>query len=146
MKYSILIIFGFIILINSGCKKSYVGDTYDFSNSLAPYVELASKSPVKAKQGTVIKVTVQMKTALTEDVTVSYAITSVGSTPINGTVIILRNTVKAIGSITLPGGIVTTGSTLAAQLALTGATKGNNNLRVGSIVPTSEIINITITP
>lgn len=146
MKNIILFIITSFIITLSSCKKSYVGDTYDFTNTLAPYVELASKSDIKAKQGSVIKETVQMKTALTEDVTVNYSITPAGSTPISGTIVLLRNTVKTIASITLPNGIVTPGSTVAATLTLTGATKGTDILRVGSIAPASEVVNVIITP
>lgn len=138
--------FAFILITANGCKKSYVGDTYDFTNTIATYVELASKMDITAKQGSVIKVTTQMKTALAEDVIVSYTITPTGGAPIIGTAIILRNTVKTIVSITLPSGIVAPGATLMAQLVLTGAKKGTEVLRIGSIAPTSEMVNITITP
>lgn len=146
MKNIALSIFTFLIICNIGCKKSYVGDTYDFTNSTAPYVELASKRAITAKQGATVKVTMQMKTALTEDVTVSYAITPAGAAPIAGTVVILRNTVKTIALITLPSGVVAPGSTLMAPLTLTSAKKGSDVLRIGSITPTSEVVNITITP
>jgi hypothetical protein len=146
MKNICLLITICFIITFSSCKKSYVGDTYDFTNTLAPYVELASKGGITAAQGSVIKITVQMKTALTEDVTVNYSITGAGSAPINGTVVVLRNTVKTIAPITLPTGIVAPGSTVAAKLILTGAIKGSDVLRIGSIVPTTEVINLTITP
>lgn len=146
MKNIFLLIVASLIIITSSCKKSYVGDTYDFTNTLAPYVEFASKADVKAQQGSVINETIQMKTALTEDVTVAYSITPAGGTPITGTIVVLRNTVKTIAPITLPSGIVTPGSTVSAKLMLTGATKGTNVLRVGSIAPTSEVVNLTITP
>ena len=146
MKNISLLIFALILITANGCKKSYIGDTYDFTNTTATYVELASKKDITAMQGSVIKVTTQMKTALTEDVTVSYTITLTSGAPITGTAIILRNTVKTVVSITLPSGIVAPGSTMMAQLMLTGAKKGTEVLRIGSIVPTSEVINITITP
>ncbi len=146
MKNIILSIFALFIVTIFGCKKSYMGDTYDFTNTIPAYVELASKKDITAQQGSVIKVTVQMKTALTEDVVVNYTITPAGSTPINGTVIIVRNTVKTIASITLPTGIVGPGSTVKAQLSIIGAKKGADVLRVGSLAPTSEIVNIIITP
>ena len=146
MKNISLSIFALLFITITGCKKSYVGDTYDFTKTTSTYVEFASKMDITAMQGSVIKVTVQMKTALTEDVTVSYTITPAGGSPITGTAIILRNTVKTTVSITLPSGIVAPGSTTMAQLVLTGAKRGTEVLRIGSIEPTSEVINITITP
>ena len=146
MKNISLSIFVLLLITTFGCKKSYVGDTYDFTKTTSTYVEFASKMDITAMQGSVIKVTVQMKTALTEDVTVSYTITPAGGAPITGIAIILRNTVKTAVSITLPSGIVAPGSTTMAQLVLTGAKRGTEVLRIGSIVPTSEVINITITP
>lgn len=146
MKNISLSIFALLLITTIGCKKSYVGDTYDFTNTTSTYVEFASKMDITAMQGSVINVTAQMKTALTEDVTVSYTITPTGGSPITGTAIILRNTVKTVVSITLPSGIVAAGSTIMAQLILTGAKRGTEVLRIGSIVPTSEVINITITP
>ena len=146
MKNFSLSIFALILITAIGCKKSYVGDTFDFTNTTATYVELASKKDITAKQGSVIKVTTQMKTALSEDVTVSYTLTPTGGAPITGTAIILRNTVKTVVSITLPSGIVAPGSTTMAQLVLTGAKRGTEVLRIGSITPTSEVVNITITP
>lgn len=146
MKNISLSIFALLFITITGCKKSYVGDTYDFTKTTSTYVEFASKMDITAMQGSVIKVTVQMKTALTEDVTVSYTITPAGGSPITGTAIILRNTVKTTVSITLPSGIVAPGSTTMAQLVLTGAKRGTEVLRIGSIEPTSEVVNITITP
>lgn len=146
MKNISLSIFALLFITITGCKKSYVGDTYDFTKTTSTYVEFASKMDITAMQGSVIKVTVQMKTALTEDVTVSYTITTAGGSPITGTAIILRNTVKTTVSITLPSGIVAPGSTTMAQLVLTGAKRGTEVLRIGSIEPTSEVVNITITP
>jgi len=144
MKNIGIFIIACLALTTVGCKKSYVGDTYDFSNSLPSYAEFASKTALTAKQGASINVVVQMKTALTEDVTVNYEITGTTAV-ITGSAVILRNTVKVTKAIVLPTGIVATGS-VVAQIKMLSATKGTVILRVGQIAPTSEVIKLTINP
>ena len=129
-----------------GCKKSYPGDTYDFTNSKAAYVEFpAPKKAIVATQGSTLSVVVQMRTALTEDVSANYSITGTTAV-IAGTIVIPRNTVKATGSIVLPTGIVAAGSTVKAQLKLVSANKGADILRVGFNDPSTEVIALTINP
>jgi hypothetical protein len=133
-------------LLSVGCKKSYQGDTYDFTNSKAAYVEFpAPKKAIVATQGSAISVVVQMRYALTEDVSANYSITGTTAV-ITGTITIPRNTVKVTGSILLPSGIATAGTPVKAQLKLVSANKGAEILRVGFNDPSMEVIALTINP
>src|SRR4051812_8728903 len=98
MKNIALVLFAFIALMTMGCEKDYQGDSYDFSDAKAPYVEFASKKAITATQGTTISPVVQMRTALTEDVTVNYTL-SINTTIIPGSVTIARNSLKATAPI-----------------------------------------------
>lgn len=145
MKNIALYLFAFIILTVVSCKKDYKGDTYDFSDSKAAYVEFSSKDSATVVQGTTFTTVVQMRTALTENVTVNYTITGTTAT-ISGSFIILRNTVKVTGSITLPAGIVAPGTVVLAQLKLVSAFKGTEPLRIGFNGASTEVIALTINP
>lgn len=146
MKNINLTICAFILLSFSSCTKDYVGDTYDFSNSLPAYVEIATKTAKTLKQGTALSVSVQMRTALTDDVTVTYQITGTTAT-IQGTIVIPRNTVKATASVTLPTGIVVAPATsVSAQFKIVSAIRGTTeNLRIGFNGAATEVIPLTIT-
>jgi hypothetical protein len=151
MKNISLIIFAFFALVFSSCTKDYVGDTYDFSNSLSAYVEFSPSTPrpiatKTVKQGTSFAVTVQLRTALSEDVTVGYQVTGTTAT-IQGTIVILRNTTKTTANITLPTGIVVAPAvSVSAQLKLVSAVKGTDVLRIGFKNPGTEVIPLIITP
>lgn len=145
MKNLSIIIVALLLLGISSCSKKYAGDSFDTSTSLPPYVEFTSKAAKTVQQGQSITVPVQMKTALTEDVTVTYQITGISPTK-TGTIVIPRNTVKATATITIPTGIVAApGTSVAAQLKLVSAVRGTEALRVGYKDPSSEVINLKIT-
>jgi hypothetical protein len=145
MKNIALYLFAIVTLTIAGCKKDYPGDTYNFTDSKAAYVEFSPKTAKTVVQGTTFTTVVQMRTALTEDVSVNYAITGTTAT-ITGTIIIPRNTVKVTGSITLPNGIVAPGTVVQGQLKLVSALKGTDVLRIGFNGASTEVIALTIKP
>ena len=145
MKNIALILIAVVGLTLGSCNKSYPGDTYDFTNTTAQFVEFAPKDDITANQGSSFIATVRMRTALTEDVTVKYQITGTSAT-ITGNIVIVRNTVKTAASIMLPSGIVAPGSMVQAQLMLVSAAKGTSTLKVGANGAAGEVIAVTIMP
>ncbi|HEY8690269.1 MAG TPA: hypothetical protein VIM07_13620 [Chitinophagaceae bacterium] len=146
MKNNYLSLFVFIIVGFTSCSKEYTGDSFDTSTSLAPYVEIATKTAQTVKQGASFSVSVQMRTALTENVTVNYTVTGTSAT-IQGSIVIPRNTLKATSIVTIPTGVVVAPATsVVAQFKIVSAIRGSESLRIGYKDPTKEVITITITP
>lgn len=101
LKYCL---FSLSILTIASCEKDYAGDSYDFSNSVAPYVELASKSTLSVKEGVASNIAVQVRTAFQEDVTVGYQIT--GGYTASGNITLPRNTRSVNFALNVPVGTV----------------------------------------
>lgn len=97
------------------CNKDYAGDSYDFSSSTNPYVQL---KVTKITATTTIPVTVRVRTAISSAATVvNYQLA--GAMTSTGSITIDRNKTEGTVNIAVPTGTVTAGST--ATITLTGA-------------------------
>ena len=131
----------------AGCKKDYQGDTYNFDNSLPPYVTLSSLSAKTVVQGKSAAFTFQMRTALQQSVTVTYSISGAVSMP-NQTVLIDRDKTSAVATVNIPNNIITTpGTTATATLTLVKAvTADGTPLTIGQKnTPATQVVTIKIT-
>jgi hypothetical protein len=129
----------------TSCKKDYQEDTYNFYNSLAPYVELKSKTAITVTEGGSIKITAQMRTALQEPVDVNYTIT--GGFTNSGTIRINRNTTEGFVTIPVPVGTVPgtqTSTTAEVKLTTAKTTASNGALTVGRTGTEKEKVAVTI--
>lgn len=146
---NIAIILGLATATLLACEKE-VGDTYDFSNSMAPYVELNTTvkgKTISVKEGKKFKVPLLIRTSMQENIDVNYAIT--GALAQQGTLRINRNAVSNASnadSILVPVGTVPTGSTTAtATLTLVSAKDASNDtLMVGRLGKALEFMKLTI--
>lgn len=136
--------FSLSILTLASCEKDYEGDSYDFSNSVAPYVELSAKTAVTVTEGSALTSVFQVRTALQEDVTVGYQIT--GGYTTSGNVVIPRNSRSGNLSVTIPVGTVPVGSTsVAAVLKIVSVTRPSGGaIIVGRLGADLEKRNVTI--
>jgi hypothetical protein len=140
-------IFLFLTLALSmvACKKSYTGDTYNFENTLPPYVELEGEKNVEVSEGNMLTVTVVMRVAQQQDVQVNYAVT--GTLNKQGTITIKRNTLKASANVAIPAGTLpATATSGKANLQITGATTtaSNTALTIGRFGSENEKLDVTI--
>lgn len=132
------------------CKKAASpGDNYDFSNPLPPYAEFKSLAGVSVKlaadkitPGTA-KVAFILRTALQQDVTVTYSVSG-AITAANQTIIIPKNTVSSLDAsinvpaLTAPGtAVVTLDKVVAADGSVLAIGKDN--------IATKQKVTITIT-
>jgi len=133
----IFIILGITVTFLAACERDDVGDTYDFSTSLPPNVELNSTvrgKTISVKEGKKFKVPVILRTSMQQAVSVNYSIT--GAFTQQGVLQIDRNTVTNTSkgdSILVPVGTVPVGSTTAtATLRIVSAKNAaNDTLAVG---------------
>ncbi|MEJ2883858.1 hypothetical protein [Pedobacter sp. GR22-6] len=126
------------------CEKKGPGDNYDFSNSLPAYVEITTKTNLGVVQGNSATIALRLKTAVQQDVVVSYSVTGAFST--TGTVTIPRDGLTANAVVAVPAGIVPAASASAtAVFKITGAKKGTEDLSIGALGANSnEIRNIVV--
>lgn len=144
----ILAILSMSIICLQACNKDDLGTAgLDFSNSLPPYVELASTSAKTVKQGASTTVTFQMRTAFQQAVTVYYNITGdVNLT--NQTAVIDRNKLTTVATINIPANVIVSPNTPAtATLTLVKATTADGTaLTIGQKnTPANQKITINIT-
>jgi hypothetical protein len=140
-KTLIYILFATLSIVIVSCKKTSPGDNYDFSNSLPPYVTLSSKSISVSSGTSSAKVSFNMRTALEQDVTITYNLTGIVNAN-NQTLVIPKETTIASASIARPTTGATTGTaTLTVVKAVkvdgTALTIGQNN------VASSQVATIT---
>lgn len=125
-KYFYLLI---ILLGMISCSKDYQGDSFDFSNTTNPYIELkAAKIAVSApaSRDTTFSITVRLRTAIaTAPTTVNYQLS--GALSGTGSVVIERNKIEGTKvGIIVPAGVLPVGATSAtATVTLTSATNPN---------------------
>lgn len=125
-KYFYLLI---ILLGMISCSKDYQGDSFDFSNTTNPYIELkAVKIAVSApaNRDTTFSITVRLRTAIaTAPTTVNYQLS--GALSGTGSVVIERNKIEGTkAGIIVPAGVLPVGVTSAtATVTLTSATNPN---------------------
>jgi hypothetical protein len=141
-KYLLTLLLISGILLGS-CKK-YEEEKPDFSKSQPPYVTLKSTAAKTVKQGAALKFNVLVRTALQEDVTVSYDIS--GGFTKTGTFIVPRNTTDAPISIDIPAGTVPSGGvSLSGTFKILSATRPGGSLTVGRIDPAKEKFTVKVT-
>ena len=140
----------FILTVIQSCDKhESLGDNYDLSNTLTPYVALSSTSAKTVKQGASTTFTFQLRTALQQKVTVYYDVTGGGVNLTNQTVVIDRDKTSAVATVNIPANVIVAPATSAtATLTLVKAVADNGTLlTIGSKNnPTTQkvIINITL--
>jgi hypothetical protein len=144
------VILSIFILSLQACNKEDAATAgFDFSNTLPPYVELASTAAKTVKQGSSTTVTFQMRTAFQQAVTVYYDVTGGGVNLTNQSVVIERNKLNAATTINIPAGVITAPNTSAtATLTLVKAvTAGGTQLTIGQKnSPATQKVTLNITP
>ena len=133
-KYFYLLI---ILLGMISCSKDYQGDSFDFSNSTNPYIELkvvkiAVSAP--ATKDTTFSITVRLRTAIAvAPTTVNYQLS--GALSGSGSIVIDRNKIEGTKTgIIVPAGVIPSGSPSAtATVTLTSATNPNVTFDLGRI-------------
>lgn len=138
-------VFSFVILALASCEKDYPGDSYDFSASVAPFVELAAKTTATVKQGANHTSVVQIRTAFQEDLTVGYQIT--GDYTASGTVVLPRNSRTVNLVIAIPAGLVVDPAvSISSVLKIVSATRASGEpVIIGRLGADLEKRNLTIT-
>ncbi|MBO9683124.1 MAG: hypothetical protein J7502_10740 [Flavisolibacter sp.] len=130
------------------CDKKDAGTKgFDFSNTIAPYVALSSTSAKTVKQDTSIKFTFQMRTALQENVTVTYNVTGAVNLS-NQTVVIERNKTSAVATVSIPANTITPPNTTAQAVlqVVKAVTASGRQLTLGQKnTPDKEKVTINIT-
>jgi len=145
-KYFYLLI---VLLGMISCSKDYQGDSFDFSNSTNPYIDLkvvkiAVSAP--AARDTTFSITVRLRTAISSaPTTVNYQLS--GALTGSGSVVIDRNKTEGTKSgIIVPAGVIPSGSASAtATVTLTSATNPNVKFDLGR-VGTGNTATVTIKP
>ncbi len=136
--------FLFSLIVLSGCKK-FEEEKFDFSStSLPPYLELKSKTAKTVTEGNNLSFTVQVRTALTEEVTVAYEIT--GGFTLSGTMKLPANVVEATASVLIPTGtVVSPAVTTTGILTIKSATTASGlNLTVGRLSTSVEKFDVKV--
>lgn len=144
MKYAYILIISFVMLTLFSCKKSYPGDSYNFTNSTLPYAELKTKA-FTVQQSKNVKITVRVKTVFAVPTTVNYNLGGVLTG--TGSITIPANLTEGSASIMIPAAIVPVGETsVEGTLTLTTAQNANTQLKIGYLNSVDEVAVITITP
>lgn len=147
-KLLILLLSATIFGFQSCDKDEAATEGFDFSNTLPPYVELSSTAAKTVKQGASTTFTFVMRSALQQNVTVSYDVTGGGLNLTNQTVVIERNKLNAVVTVPIPANaIVAPATTASATLTLTKAvTASGAQLTIGQKnVPGAQKVTINIT-
>ncbi len=143
------VILSILILCLQACNKDKAGTAgFDFSNSISPYVELASTSAKTVKQGSSATVTFQMRTGFQQAVTVYYDVTGGGVNLTNQTAVIERNKLNTAATINIPAGVIpASGTTATATLTLVKAvTASGTQLTIGQKnTPATQKVTLNIT-
>jgi hypothetical protein len=132
------------LIVLSGCKK-FEEEKFDFaSTSLPPYLELKSKTAKTVTEGGNLSLTVQVRTALAEEVTVAYEIT--GGFTMSGTMKLPANAVEATASVLIPTGtVVSPAVTVSGVLTIKSATAASGlKLSVGRLSTSSEKFDVKV--
>jgi hypothetical protein len=129
MKRIFFSIFILAALVQSCAKHESLGDNYDLSNTLPPYVALSSTAAKTVKQGTSTTVTFQLRTAMQQKVTVYYDVIGGGVNLTNQSFVIDREKTSATATINIPGNVIIAPATTAtAMLTLVKAVTENGTL------------------
>ncbi|HWJ92769.1 MAG TPA: hypothetical protein VNR87_16750 [Flavisolibacter sp.] len=148
MKKIFFILTAFSAFCLASCEQDdSPGDNYDFSNSLPPYVALSSTATKTVKQGGSTTFTFQTRTAMQQQITVTYNVT--GAVTLNNqTVVIDRDKTSAVATVNIPNGVIVPPATSAtATLTLVKAvTADGRELTLGQKNnPASQKVTINIT-
>jgi hypothetical protein len=148
MKKIFFAIFILTAILQSCDKHTSLGDNYDLTNTLTPYVALSSTSAKTVKQGASTTVTFQMRTAMQQKVTVYYDVTGGGVNLTNQTLVFDREKTSVTATINIPANtIVPPATSAAATLKLVKAvTESGEMLTIGSKNnPETQKLTINIT-
>ncbi|MBA4166658.1 MAG: hypothetical protein H0X41_03790 [Chitinophagaceae bacterium] len=144
-RTSIILSLAAVIFLVS-CDKKSSGTEFDFSNSLTPYVTLRNTDTVDALEGDSVSLSVGMRTAFQQNVTVYYNV----SAPVNltdQTIVIGRNLLRAAGKFKIGEGIVTdpSGSENADVILTKAVTDDGTLLTLGRYNdPSSQTLDVVI--
>jgi hypothetical protein len=130
----------------SACDKNSQGDSYDVSNTIAPYVAFSNTDNIEVIQGEDAKVVFSVRTAFQQNVTVYYHVSGAIELA-DQTAIIERNKTSVSVFIPTPGDIITTpGTTEEAVVTLTKATtESGKDLTIGQLNnPETQHVSIVI--
>jgi hypothetical protein len=147
MKKIFFAIFILAVFLQSCDKHTSLGDNYDLSNTLPPYVALSSTAAKTVKQGASTTVTFQLRTALQQKVTVTYNVTGAVNLS-NQTAVIDRDKTSVVATSNIPANtIVAPATTATATLTLVKAvTESGTELTIGSKnTPATQKVTINIT-
>jgi hypothetical protein len=122
------------------CKKTSLGDNHDITSVLPPYVQFTSRTTRTVVQGNAVSLGFTMRTALQQDVTVTYSVS--GSFTLTQTAVIPANSLTTTFSITAPASV-----TGAATVTLVKATKADGTaLTIGQDnVPANQVVTLNVT-
>ncbi len=90
--YNRLIVAGLSILLLAACE-DYQDENFDFSNSLATYVELAPGGTLTGEPGAEVSLTIRMREAINQPVSVDYEVT--GDISSSGSITIEKGDISA---------------------------------------------------
>lgn len=133
MKKFIILLSMTAVFFLQACDKKGPGDNYDFSNSLPAYVALTSTAAKTIKEGASGTFTFTLKTAVQQDVKVTYKVEGALNLP-NQTVTITKDGLTSVATVAVPAGIIVAPATTAtATLTLvSAATADGSALTIGS--------------
>ena len=137
----------FLTVAFVGCDKDEAATAgIAIDNVLPPYVELTSTAAKSVKEGASTTVAFNLRTAIQEDVTITYNVTGALNMP-NQTLTIPRNALSASATINVPTGtIVAPATTATATLTFVKAvTASGRELGVGQKGPANQKVTINIT-
>lgn len=137
----------FLAVAFVGCDKDEAATAgIIMDNVLPPYVELTSTSAKTVKEGASTTVAFRLRTAIQENVVVTYNITGALNMP-NQTITIPRDALTASATINVPAGtIVAPATTATATLTFVKAvTASGRELGVGQKGPANQKVTINIT-
>jgi hypothetical protein len=134
-----------VAIVFTSCDKENLGDNYDFSNTLSPYVEFRSLSSQNVIRGNNSTFTFQLRSGLQEDVIVTYSITGVINSP-NRRTLINRNNLGVDVAFPIPSDTPVGTATVTLNSAVT---ESGKSLTIGPKNIASEQkfnINVTAAP
>ena len=136
--FACLVLAGFAL---QSCDEEGPGDEYNISNPLPAYAEISSKAAKTAIEGTAVEITLRTREAFQEAITLNWEVT--GAFTATGTATIPKGATSVSVPVTIPSGVVPADQNSAlATFTLTGAKRGDVDLRIGISDPEKEKVMI----
>ena len=128
MNKALFIVSAIAVVFITSCDKESSGTIHDFSNTLPAYVDLTGAgSTVDVAPGDTASVTLVMRNAIQQDVTITYSVSApVGAT--DQTFTIPRNLLRGTGKFKIPDDALGTSDTVTATLNITKAATADGQL------------------